>query len=98
LLITPAATARLLTERLWLMAALSGAIGAASGVIGLYASWYRQVASGAAIVLAATALFFLAWLFAPRAGVITPRVRHAMHRPKPERRGPVDISGEQLPG
>lgn len=97
LLITPAATARLLTERLWLMAVLAGTIGAVSGVIGLYVSWYQQVASGAAIVLAATALFFLAWLFAPRAGVITPRVRHALHRPNPERRGPIDISGEHQP-
>ena len=82
---------------LWLMAVLAGTIGAASGVIGLYVSWYQQVASGAAIVLAATALFFIAWLFAPRAGVITPRVRHARHRPRPERRGPVDISGEHQP-
>jgi manganese/iron transport system permease protein len=94
LLITPAATARLLTDRLWVMAALAGALGAASGIIGLYVSWYQQIASGAAIVLAATAMFFLAWLFAPSAGVITPRVRHALHRQHPERSGPVDISSE----
>lgn len=96
LLITPAAAARLLTDRLWVMALLSGLIGAASGIIGLYVSWYQQVASGAAIVLAATAIFFLTYLFAPINGVITPRVRHALHRPRPERQGPVDISGEHL--
>jgi manganese/iron transport system permease protein len=96
LLITPAAAARLLTDRLWVMATLSGLIGAVSGIIGLYISWYQQVASGAAIVLSATAIFFLAYLFAPNTGVITPRVRHALHRPRPERSGPVDISGEHL--
>lgn len=96
LLITPAAAARLLTDRLWVMALLSGLIGAASGIIGLYVSWYQQVASGAAIVLAATAIFFITYLFAPTNGVITPRVRHALHRPRPERQGPVDISGEHL--
>jgi ABC-type Mn2+/Zn2+ transport system permease subunit len=96
LLITPAAAARLLTDRLWVMAALSGTIGAASGIVGLYVSWYQRVASGAAIVLAATAIFFVVYLFAPSNGVITPRVRHAVHRPRPERRGPVDISGEHI--
>ena len=47
------------------------AFGAASSVIGLYASYYLDVVSGAAIVLTATAFFLLAFLFAPqtRAGV-----------------------------
>ncbi len=97
LLITPAATARLLTDRLWLMAALAGAIGALSGVIGLYISWYQSVASGAAIVLAATALFFVTYLFAPSNGVITPRVRHALHRAHPEAAAPVDVAADHLP-
>ncbi len=97
MLITPAATARLLTDRLPTMVALAGGIGALSGVVGLYVSWYQQVASGAAIVLAATALFFVAYLFGPSNGIITPRVRHALHHPNPERRRPVDVSGEQAP-
>ena len=92
MLITPAATARLLTDRLWLMAALAGSIGAVSGVIGLYVSWYQRVASGSAIVLAATVIFFAAYLFAPNNGVITPRVRRAFHHPHPEPTGPVDVS------
>ncbi len=96
LLITPAATARLLTERLWVMTVLASLFGALSGMIGLYVSWHWQVASGAAIVLAATALFFAAYLFAPASGVITPRIRHALHQSRPEHRGPVDISGEHL--
>jgi manganese/iron transport system permease protein len=62
MLITPAATAYLLTRRLPAMMALSATVGALSGIIGLYLSYYINVASGAAIVLTSTALFALAWL------------------------------------
>ncbi|MGA2478368.1 MAG: metal ABC transporter permease, partial [Spirochaetia bacterium] len=41
-----------------------------SGIIGLYASYYLNVVSGAAIVLTATAFFLLAFLLAPRKGII----------------------------
>jgi manganese/iron transport system permease protein len=68
LLVTPAATAHLLTRRLPRMMAIAAAIGVASSVIGLYASYYLDVASGAAIVLTATAFFLLAFLFAPQRG------------------------------
>jgi manganese/iron transport system permease protein len=78
MLITPAATARLLTERLAPMIIVAAGIGALAGVAGLYASYYLNVASGGAIVLAATAFFFLAWLFAPRYGVIPGRFRRAV--------------------
>lgn len=92
MLITPAATARLLTDRLWAMAAMAAMIGALSGVIGLYVSWYQGIASGSAVVLAATVVFFLVYLFAPTTGVITPRVRRALHHPNPEHDEPVDAS------
>jgi len=62
MLITPAATAILLTRRLPVMMALEATIGAASGVIGLYLSFYVNMASGAAIVLTATAFFATAWI------------------------------------
>jgi manganese/iron transport system permease protein len=68
MLVTPGATAYLLTRRLPRMMALSAAFGALSGIIGLYASYYLNVVSGAAIVLTATAFFLLAFLFAPRKG------------------------------
>lgn len=68
LLVTPAATAHLLTRRLPRMMAIAAALGVASSVIGLYASYYLDVASGAAIVLTATVFFLLAFLFAPRRG------------------------------
>jgi ABC-type Mn2+/Zn2+ transport system permease subunit len=70
MLVTPAATAYLLTRRLPSMMAVAALIGALSGVIGLYLSYYLSVASGAAIVLVCTAIFLLAVLFAPRRGLL----------------------------
>jgi ABC-type Mn2+/Zn2+ transport system permease subunit len=59
MLVTPAATAYLLTRRLPAMMALAALIGALSGVVGLYLSYYVSVASGAAIVLVCTVFFLL---------------------------------------
>jgi manganese/iron transport system permease protein len=70
MLVTPAATAYLLTRRLWKMMALAAVIGAASSVIGLYFSYYLNIASGAAIVLTATAIFIVVFLFNPRQGAL----------------------------
>jgi manganese/iron transport system permease protein len=70
LLITPAATARLLTDRLGVMMVLSPAIGALSALLGLYVSWSWDYPTGGTIVLVATAFFLLAWFFAPRQGLI----------------------------
>ncbi len=70
MLVTPAATAYLLTRRLAAMMAVSAVVGAASSVAGLYASYYLDVASGAAVVLVATAAFVLAYVFAPRRGLL----------------------------
>lgn len=62
MLVTPAATAFLLNQRLPVMMALSAGIAALSGVVGLYLSYYLSIASGAAIVLTCTAVFGLTWL------------------------------------
>lgn len=60
-LVTPAATASLLTHRLhWLML-IAATIAALSGAAGLYLSYYLGVASGAAIVLTCTAVFLITW-------------------------------------
>lgn len=61
MLVTPAATAYLLTRRLPYMMALAAALASLAGVIGLYLSYYLSIASGAAIVLTSTAIFALAW-------------------------------------
>jgi ABC-type Mn2+/Zn2+ transport system permease subunit len=62
MLVTPAATASLLTNRLPRMMLIAIGVAISAGVIGLYASYRYNVASGAAIVLACTLLFGLAWL------------------------------------
>lgn len=59
LLVTPSATARLVTDRLGTTVVLGALLGALSGVVGLYASYYGNVAAGGTIVLVATGLFFL---------------------------------------
>jgi manganese/iron transport system permease protein len=70
LLVTPPAAAALLTRRLPAMIVVSAAIGAFSSLMGLYLSYYLSIASGAAIVLFATIVFVLAFLFAPQRGII----------------------------
>lgn len=67
--VTPAAAASLLTRRLPAMMGMAALIGVVSGVAGVYASFYLNVASGAAVVLAATLIFVLVFLFAPRRGL-----------------------------
>ncbi len=62
MLVTPAATAFLLTHRLPVMMALAALIASLSGIIGLYLSYYLSIASGAAIVLTATVIFLLVFL------------------------------------
>jgi len=66
MLVTPASTAYLITRRLPSMMALAAMIGAISSLLGLYLSFYVNVASGPAIVLIQTGIFILAYLFRPR--------------------------------
>lgn len=85
LLVTPAATARLLTDRLVTMVVLSALLGGLSGLMGLYCSYHFSTASGASVVLVATAFFLGAYLFAPQTGVVTQFVRRRLHFAHPER-------------
>jgi manganese/iron transport system permease protein len=62
MLVTPAATAYLLTHRLHKMMLLAACIAAISGVVGLYFSYYTGIASGAAIVLVCTIGFLVVWV------------------------------------
>jgi manganese/iron transport system permease protein len=73
MLVTPAATAYLLVRRLSAMMLVSALIGAGSSVAGLYLSYYLDVASGAAVVLTATAAFLVAFVAAPRRGMLARR-------------------------
>ncbi len=71
LLVTPSATAYLLTDRFFRMMVLGALLSILAVVAGLYLSFYANVASGAAIVLVSTSLFFLTLIvkhLAQRAG------------------------------
>ena len=75
MLVTPGAAAYLLTRRLSAMMIVAALIGAVSSVVGLYLSFYLSVASGAAVVLTATVIFLMAFLFAPARGLISRQLR-----------------------
>jgi manganese/iron transport system permease protein len=94
MLVTPAATARLLTVRLGPMIGVSAVIGAMSGVGGLYVSYFRGVSSGASIILMATIIFLVVFLFAPRTGIITTRIARRLHFGHPERDQFVELQLE----
>ncbi|ARK24143.1 manganese ABC transporter permease [Sporosarcina sp. P37] len=80
LLITPASTAYLLTNRLSVMVVLAACFGAVSSVIGLYFSFLYNMPSGPVIALATTAIFILAFLFSPKQGVIVSKFRSKSKR------------------
>ena len=61
LLVTPAATAFLVTRRLWSMMLAAIGFSLFSAVVGLYLSFYASIASGAAIVITSTLVFLLVW-------------------------------------
>jgi len=67
MLVTPAATAYLFVRRLHQQMLLGAVFAAVSSVVGLYASFYGNFASGACIVLVSVGLFLGALLVAPRA-------------------------------
>jgi manganese/iron transport system permease protein len=68
MLVTPAATAYLLTHRLSRMMGLGAVFASLSGIIGLYLSFYLSIASGAAIVLIATLFFAIVFVWKKIAG------------------------------
>ncbi|EHN0471708.1 metal ABC transporter permease [Listeria monocytogenes] len=78
MLITPAATAYLLTNKLSKMIVLASTFGAVSAIIGLYFSYIFNLASGAAMVLVATIIFFIAFLFAPKQGLLFSKKREVI--------------------
>lgn len=80
LLITPASTAYLLTNRLSVMVVLAACFGALSSIIGLYFSFVYNMPSGPVIALAATVLFALAFLFSPKQGIVIAKLRASSKR------------------
>jgi manganese/iron transport system permease protein len=74
MLVTPAAAAQLLTRRLPTMMLTAAIIGASANVTGLYLSYYVNIASGPAMVLVATTVFGVVFLFSPRRGLLWQRL------------------------
>jgi hypothetical protein len=66
-------------------------------VSGLYLSYFRGISSGASIILVATAIFLVVFLFAPRTGVITARVARRLHFEHPERDQFAELDLEEEP-
>ncbi|GGK42179.1 anchored repeat-type ABC transporter permease subunit [Pilimelia terevasa] len=77
LLITPAAAARLLTDRLTPMMLSAAALAAGCTVLGLYLSFWWNLAAGGLIVLVLTSAFALCWLLSPKHGPL-PRLRRLL--------------------
>ncbi|MCT1558100.1 anchored repeat-type ABC transporter permease subunit [Helcobacillus massiliensis] len=77
LLVTPAAAARMLTDRLVPMMLTAAGIGCGSAVLGIYLSWALDLPTGGVIVLVCTAVFAAAWALGPRHGVLRRSVGRA---------------------
>jgi manganese/iron transport system permease protein len=73
MLVTPAATAQLLTVRFTRLMATAALIGASTAVSGLYLSYWFDVASGATIVLVQSFIFAVTLLLSPRSGLFAGR-------------------------
>jgi manganese/iron transport system permease protein len=77
MVVTPGATAYLLTDRFGRLLAMSVAIGAGTSFVGAYISYFLDGATGGVIVTLQTLLFLAAFYFAPKHGVIAARRRPA---------------------
>jgi manganese/iron transport system permease protein len=75
MLVTPAATGQLLVDRFWDLVRVAIAVATFSAVVGLYLSYYLNVASGASIVLVETVCFGVALVLSPKTGLFARRRR-----------------------
>ncbi|BFU60033.1 MULTISPECIES: metal ABC transporter permease [Rodentibacter] len=74
MVITPGATAYLLTDRFKTLALIAVSLGITTSVLGVYLSYYLDGATGGIIVCFQTALFLMAFFFSPKYGVITQKL------------------------
>ena len=75
MVVTPGATAYLLTDRFQRLIVIAAALGAGTSLVGAYLSYFLDGATGGIIVVLQTAIFLLAFLFAPKHGLIAARRR-----------------------
>jgi ABC-type Mn2+/Zn2+ transport system permease subunit len=78
MLVTPPATAQLLVVRFDRMTLVAATLATLAAVIGLYGSFYLNVASGPAIVLVETGFFLAALVLGPRTGLVARRAARRM--------------------
>jgi manganese/iron transport system permease protein len=77
MVVTPGATAYLLTDRFGRLIVLSVAIGASTSFVGAYVSYFLDGATGGVIVTLQTLVFLAAFFFAPKHGMLAARRRRA---------------------
>lgn len=75
MLITPGATAYLLSDRFEVMLAIAMGSGLVSNVLGTYISYHLDGSTGGCIVVLQTLIFLLAMVFAPKHGILAQRFR-----------------------
>lgn len=75
MVVTPGATAYLLTDRFPKLLMISVALGTVTSAVGTYVSYYLDGATGGIIVVLQTILFLLAFIFAPKHGLLANRKR-----------------------
>jgi ABC-type Mn2+/Zn2+ transport system permease subunit len=75
MLVTPGATAYLLTDRFGRMMKIATAMGVLTSFLGAYASYFLNGSTGGCIVVLQTSLFFIALLFAPKYGIVASRLK-----------------------
>ncbi len=73
MVVTPGATAYLLTDRFQRLILMAGGIGTATSMVGAYISYFLDGATGGVIVVLQTLLFLAAFVFAPKHGLLASR-------------------------
>lgn len=87
MLVTPGATAYLLTDRFGKMMWISSGLGVATSVAGAYLSYFINGATGGSIVTLQTLVFLAAFVFAPKQGMLATRL--AVRRISEKERGRI---------
>ena len=77
MVVTPGATAYLLTDKFNRLLIIAVLLGAGTSAVGVYLSYYLDGATGGVIVCLQTLLFLMAFLFAPKYGLVNRRMKKA---------------------
>nr|WP_306766160.1 metal ABC transporter permease [Shinella pollutisoli] len=73
MVVTPGATAYLLTDRFQRLILIAAGLGAGTSLVGAYLSYFLDGATGGVIVVLQTAIFLAAFVFAPKHGLLAAR-------------------------